>query len=84
MPCSDCRARDDSVPLASGSEACHYPEVEVRHYKAVSAQQAQAANYGNVAYWDYLEKHAEELAEKGVKDAFTRTLSEALVGNDGD
>jgi hypothetical protein len=54
------------------------------NYKSLAAQQAQKANYGTQAYWDYLDKHAQELLEKGVVDALTRSLADALKGNDGD
>ena len=53
-------------------------------YKSQSAQDARRMKYGAAAYWDYLEQHAEELAAKGVADAFTRTLAESLKGNEGD
>jgi hypothetical protein len=53
-------------------------------YKAKSAQEAQQTDYGSRSYWDYLEAHAKELFAKGHKNAFTRSLSEALQGNDGE
>jgi hypothetical protein len=44
----------------------------------------QAANSGrDRSYWEYLDRHAQELFDKGVTDAFTRSLGEALRGNDG-
>lgn len=52
-------------------------------YESKAAREAQAANFGNRSYWDYLESHAKELKEKGIADAMTRSLSDALKGNDG-
>ena len=52
-------------------------------YSARSARDAEAANYGDRSYWDYLDRHAAELHAKGVVDAFDRSLSDALRGNDG-
>lgn len=60
-------------------------------YKAQSARDAQAANYGDKAYWDYLEQAAQEhfdyFTRKGDKTRaelmFTQSLGEALMGNDG-
>ena len=51
----------------------HIPNI----YKSQSARDAQAANYGNRGYWDYLEDKAIEY------DELDRSLSEALQGNDG-
>lgn len=53
-------------------------------YKSQVARDAQAAGYGDERYWRSLDEHAAELSAKGVEDAYTRTLSEALIGNDGD
>jgi hypothetical protein len=60
-------------------------------YRAQSARDAQAGNYGEESYWDYLETHAKELFDfftaKGqherASEMFTRSLSDSLVGNDG-
>jgi len=52
-------------------------------YRAQSARDAQAANYGDKSYWDHLEQMALEHTAKGVTNAFEQSLSEALVGNDG-
>jgi hypothetical protein len=56
---------------------------QTRTYKSLAAREAEKANYGDASYWDYLDRHAEELATKGIEDALTRTLAEALKGNDG-
>lgn len=60
-------------------------------YKSQAAKDAQKNNYGDKVYWDYLESSAiqnskyfkkrgeKELAERMM----TRSLSEALQGNDG-
>lgn len=61
-------------------------------YKSQSARDAQAANYGNNKYWQYLDALAQEhydyFMQKGQPEnaqrMFTRPLSEALRGNDGD
>jgi hypothetical protein len=53
-------------------------------YKSLAARQAQQQGYGDKGYWDYLESHAHELLQKGVTDALTRTLTDALRGNNGD
>lgn len=53
-------------------------------YKSQSARDAQASGYGSPRYWQYLDDTAAEHFAKGYTDAFTRTLSEALMGNDGD
>jgi len=60
-------------------------------YLSQSARDAQAGGYGNPAYWNLLDDHAQELHdyfmrkgdEKTAKEMFTRSLSEALRGNDG-
>jgi hypothetical protein len=60
-------------------------------YKAQSARDAKASGYGAKGYWDSLEEHAHELAERfkargdhqTAARMFTRSLSEALAGNDG-
>lgn len=55
-----------------------------REYKSQAAKDAQAGDYGDESYWNYLDEHAAELHAKGIGDAYTRSLSEALAGNDGD
>lgn len=60
-------------------------------YKAQSAIDAREAGYGGKSYWDYLERHAEELHayytakgdESTARQMFTRSLSESLQGNEG-
>lgn len=58
--------------------------IPIDEYGARCARDAQAGNYGDRRYWDYLQASSVEHYEKGVIDAFTQTLSEALKGNDGD
>lgn len=61
-------------------------------YQSRAAQEAEAMGYGDRGYWDYLERHAHEMhahyAARGDAQAaasmLTRTLSEALAGNDGE
>lgn len=61
-------------------------------YEARAAREAQASGYGDQSYWDYLNRSAFENAEyflatnhpELAASMFTRSLSEALVGNDGD
>ena len=57
---------------------------EAIEYTAQAARDAQASGYGGAKYCAYLEEHALELHAKGVQDALTRGLCEALAGNDGD
>ena len=52
-------------------------------YRAQCARDAQEMNYGAKSYWDYLEQSSIEHYDKGIPDALTRTLAEALSGNDG-
>ena len=52
-------------------------------YFSQSAKDAVYAGYGDRSYWNYLDAHAAELAKKGIKDAYSRSLIEALAGNDG-
>jgi hypothetical protein len=62
------------------------------NYKSQTARDAQTANYGDRSYWDKLEANAHEYAayytKKGLHDLaarmLTRTLGEALAGNDGE
>lgn len=62
-----------------------------KNYKSQTARDAEKIKYGNGSYWDYLEETAiqyreyylsremPDLAEKMM----TRSLEEALQGNDG-
>ena len=52
----------------------HVPQPK---YKSQAARDAQAADYGDKSYWDYLEQASIE------HDEMDRSLSEALQGNDG-
>lgn len=60
-------------------------------YHARAAQEAESNGCGDRAYWDYLERaaheHADYCAKRGDAPAaarmLTRTLGEALAGNDG-
>ncbi len=47
-------------------------------YKSQAARDAEAAGYGDRSYWDYLEKSSIE------HDELDRSLSESLMGNDGE
>jgi hypothetical protein len=53
-------------------------------YKSLAAREAQQAGYGTQSYWEHLDASAEEMDAKGIPNAFTRTLAEALRGNNGD
>ena len=61
-------------------------------YKSQAARDAEEMNYGNQRYWETLdeaaERHAEYYRGKGdlemAERMLTRSLSEALQGNDGD
>lgn len=63
-----------------------------KQYTVQSAIDAQARNYGTESYWDYLETSAKEAYEYymryGMKEVaesmLTRSLGEALSGNNGD
>jgi hypothetical protein len=57
-------------------------------YRSQCARDAQAMNYGDKGYWDYLESSSlEHYAKRDrfpeLSDALTRSLSEALRGNEG-
>lgn len=64
---------------------------EDAEYKSQAARDAKAGGYGNKTYWDYLDQHAQELHdkfmkkgdEKTAKEMLTRSLSDALKGNEG-
>lgn len=61
-------------------------------HKSQSARDAERTNYGGPSYWAYLDESAEDhrhyfLAHGDPESAermMTRTLSEALMGNEGD
>jgi hypothetical protein len=54
-------------------------------YKSQAARDAQASNYGGKSYWDYLDAAEVELSSKvGYEDVLTRSLSDALRGNEGE
>jgi hypothetical protein len=57
--------------------------MQTKEYRAQSARDAQATSYSDKSYWNYLEETAIEHYGKGVTDAFTQSLSDALQGNDG-
>lgn len=60
-------------------------------YKSQAARDAAEGGYGSKSYWDYLESHAIELHDKFMlrgdtktaQEMMTRTLGEALMGNNG-
>ena len=55
-------------------------------YQSQAARDAAESGYGDARYWDYLDQHAVELAEKFPERAeyfMTQSLGEALAGNDG-
>jgi len=64
----------------------------VSRLRAQSAVDAETIGYGDQSYWDYLDQSAREKHDyfmgKGdpvtALTMLTRTLSEALRGNDGD
>lgn len=61
-------------------------------YTSQSARDAQERSYGKRSYWDYLERAAIETRDyylrqhdaDSAEEMMTRSLSEALRGNDGD
>lgn len=61
-------------------------------YKAQAARDAAEMGYGDEGYWEYLDQSAAEkydyYMERGMPDManhmLTRTISQALMGNDGD
>ena len=67
-----------------------YTEV-VTPYQSQAAKDARAIGYGAMSYWDYLERSAQEMhryfTQKGddrsAARILTRSLSEALIGNEG-
>lgn len=62
-----------------------------KEYESRSARDAQKMGYGDRGYWEYLDQHARELRDHFLQhgdpvraaEIMTRTLSEALAGNDG-
>lgn len=64
----------------------------MKTYISKAANDAKNGNYGDENYWDYLENHALELSERFSNEGNTtranemlkRSLSEALLGNDGE
>ncbi len=70
--------------IQEGLTAC---ELRWDAYHSRAARDAAESGYGKAAYWAYLDRHAAELAEKfpDREEYFmTRTLGEALIGNDGE
>lgn len=61
-------------------------------YASQAASDAQSQNYGNRSYWDELERSSLRtyvyFAEHGdmdkAREMLTRSLSQALAGNDGE
>lgn len=61
-------------------------------YLAACAQDAQRMNYGGPSYWAYLDKASKEGRDyflrngdpERAQEQMTRSLSDALRGNDGD
>jgi len=82
------RQWEDAV--AAGEEWALKHPVEW-HFEVVSARQAREGNYGSPSYWQYLDASARESYDyfmtKGdpekAKEMLTRSLSDALRGNDG-
>lgn len=66
--------------------------MQATDYAARSARDAQDSGYGGPDYWQYLEDHAHELHayflargdDDRAREVMTRTLSDALAGNEGD
>ena len=64
---------------------------KANNYKSQCALDARDSGCGNHSYWDYLEDHAHELHDKFVargdqktaNEMLTRSLQDALVGNEG-
>jgi hypothetical protein len=62
------------------------------NFKSQSAKDAKKMNYGNESYWQYLDNSAIESSEyyrsigdyKKAKEMLTRSLTEALQGNEGE
>lgn len=66
-------------------------EHQTATYKAQSARDAQNMGYGGESYWEYLDRAAAEASdywrrhgdEDKAAQMMTRSLSEALRGNEG-
>jgi hypothetical protein len=64
----------------------------MKTYEVQAARDAQRTNYGGESYWDYLEQAGRESHDYWLRrgdatraeEMLTRSLSEALRGNDGD
>jgi hypothetical protein len=64
----------------------------VMTYEAQSARDAQARGYGGEGYADYLEQHARDTRDYYLRhgelekaaEQMTRSLGDALAGNDGE
>lgn len=60
--------------------------------RSQSARDAKASGYGGERYWRYLDSHAQETHDYYLRRGepemaermLTRSLSESLMGNDGD
>lgn len=65
--------------------------VDVTEFRSRAARDAAASGYGDESYWTYLDRAAAEhfiyFMERGMPERaeaeFTRSLGEALIGNDG-
>jgi hypothetical protein len=63
-----------------------------RKYLSQAARDAEAMGYGNKRYWEYLDaaaiEHYDYFMAQGLQDRanemLTRSLSEALMGNEGE
>lgn len=72
--------------------ALEWENNDIPLYVSQAARDAQASNYGGPSYWAYLDATALRMREHylsrgdtaSANRMLTRTLSEALVGNDGD
>ncbi len=61
-------------------------------YRSAAAQEAQEHNYGGESYWAYLDEAAQRSHDYYMRHGnperaeimLTRSLGEALQGNDGD
>jgi len=81
----------DRAGLMTGSPMMVSAAPTLTSYTAQSARDAQRQGYGDSKYWDYLERNAIEhrdyFAAKGdeatAAQMMTRSLSDSLMGNDG-
>ena len=61
-------------------------------YRSQAARDAAASGYGSESYWQYLDdaaqRHYDYFAERGMhgmaEEMLSRSLGEALLGNDGE